>query len=92
MEFGSKEWFEAVNERVTFPNYFAYYYSKSDNTITSQLINSKAKTPDGIKYSSLKSYWGHALIEVVEVKSDKEYFQICEKLMKEWCGTIERSD
>ncbi len=88
MEIGDKEWFEKLNERVKFPNVFAFYVS-SERTINSQVVDTKASSLDNIKYGMIKPpilFGGQktALASVKRCESDQEYYNECMRLKDVW--------
>lgn len=90
METGNKEWFKQLNKMVRFPSNFAFYYNKRDDVIQVSKIDSKAKV-ENIRYKDIEPSPLHfhpigetALIEVKEISSDKEYYEVFLQLQKVW--------
>ena len=83
MEFGDKEWFEQVEKYSEFPSDFAFYVSP-DKKVLSVCLNSNAKDIGNIKYRTVNNWSDSALIEVVNCKTSKEYFDVTTKLREIW--------
>lgn len=89
MKFGSAEWFAKLNEMVSFPEKFAFYYNKKDNVIQVSKVGSKAKV-ENVRYQDIEPSPLHfhpketALIKVKEVSSDKEYYEEIVQLQGLW--------
>ncbi|MDX8367890.1 hypothetical protein [Cytobacillus sp. IB215665] len=89
MKFGSIDWFYKLNEMVSFPAKFAFYYNKRDNVIQVSKVNSKAMV-ENIRYRDIEPSPLHfhpketALIKVIEISSDKEYHDEIVQLQEIW--------
>lgn len=90
MEFGSKEWFEELNNRVTFPAIISFYYDKQENRITTRRVETKVKNVDNVRYEALKVsalYFQNkksALIKTEKIESDKHFYDELVKLIEFW--------
>lgn len=90
MDFGSKEWFEAVEANYKFPSIMAFYMSNKSKSISSTVINSQTENVGDIKYSKvapcyiLKNGEKVALLEVRRMHSAKQYYETAKKLKKDW--------
>lgn len=83
MEFGDKEWFKEVEKDASFPSDFAFYVS-TDRNVLSTCLNSNTKNIGNIKYKDVNLWSDSALIEVVNCKTSKDYFEIAKKLRERW--------
>jgi hypothetical protein len=87
--FGSKEWFKRLNDMVSFPSNFAFYYNKKDNIIQVSKVSSKAKV-ENIRYKDIQPSPLNfhpvetALIKVKQISTDKEYFEEVVTLKEIW--------
>lgn len=91
MEFGSKEWFEKVNEIYDFPVIIAFYLSNKSKSINSMVVQSKSNNVGDIKYSKVAPYTtlenGEklALLNVKRIHSADEYYDIIKQMKEDWC-------
>lgn len=83
MEFGSKEWFDKLNEMVSFPTNLAFYVDK-EGFIFAKNLGPKANDTDNIKYKTLKTYESKAIVSVKKCHTDEEYYFECKRLRGLW--------
>lgn len=96
MEFGDKEWFEALEERTKFPSVFAFYVSNKGG-IYSGVVDTKAFCVGNVKYASFAPnnfylYEGDdcALTEIIRLHSPQEYYDKVKELRDVW-GTFKKA-
>ena len=96
MKFGSKEWFEKLEERVKFPAKVAFYFDKEDKRVTSRVIDSKAKV-ENTRYTDIKPTAlafqierNLAIICVRQIQSANDFFQTLLAIQEEWSAVVER--
>lgn len=83
MEFGDKEWFEAVEENSSFPSDFAFYVT-TDRKISSSCMNNSVKSIGNLKYRDLIQWSDAALVEVVNCKTSLDYYNTVKSLRETW--------
>ena len=90
MKFGSKEWFQKVEELHEFPAIMAAYLSNKTRSINSMVVQSKAFNVGEIKYSKVAPYTvldsGEklALLEVKRIHNSSDYYDWVKRLKEDW--------
>lgn len=90
MKFGSQEWIEKLEDMVSFPTTFAFYYSKKDDYIFVNKVHTKGK-PENIKFEKLDLTNQPvlmpkplALVDVKTINTAQEYYTECKKIAEQW--------
>ena len=83
MEFGSKEWFEVVEENSTFPSDFAFFVGV-DRKLKSVCLDRNVKDVNNYKVKEVGSWSDVALIKVRNCRTSQEYYEVTKNLKELW--------
>lgn len=83
MEFGDKEWFKNLEEAGIFPSDYAFYVD-TDRLISAICLNSNVRNVGNIKHRILNNWSNQALVDVVNCKTSKDYYEKFMELQERW--------
>lgn len=90
MKFGSKEWFEKLEELFDFPSVFAFFIA-SDMKIYSEVVETKAEDLWEVQYKMLEPPFmlgreKTALASLKRCNSAQDYYEEVVRLKEVWRG------